>query len=410
MVTSANRFDADPDIAERSAQALRVVQDFTAADAVAILALDPLGPTARHVVLASDGYPAAILDNGTAGYVAEPAYRLMMSVPRALRWRDLRRKWQLEYADTHTGRELIAPAGFREGASACLRVPGGRYVGSVSVNWSQAAAATEDRRDAIERLLPLLAVTCDLMRQPNLLARRLHPEMFARVLTPAGTVAELDDLQPGPYLRDEAHLWNILTSRPIPTVTQQFLWIDPQRRCHRVELLPCRRGAALVTERAIDPPHRLTTRELHVLHLVTLGASNSEIAARLVVSSRTAATHIEHLLEKLRCRTRAELAATAVREGLLLAEPPDASTSLPVSRPIRPHSSPKWPLSTPAAGRWRPVSGHPVPPRAVATVRDTARTERQHRRNDRRRKTGQGTRPRGGGSPAHPGPGCSGRF
>ncbi|MFF0610527.1 response regulator transcription factor [Nocardia tengchongensis] len=300
---------------------LHVLQGFTVSEASGILVSDPLD-AGRHLVLASNGYSPAILDHAATGFVTDnPAYGLTLDVPHALRWRDFRRDWHLDFAATNTGR-LMIPAGFHEGASACLRLPGGRYVGSVHVSWTKAHAATDDRREAVDRLRPVLADMCDLLREPNQLARRLHPETSARVLSRTGTTAELDDRQPGPHLHDAAPLWQLLTRRPVSAMTGRLLWLDTQRRCHRIEFIPCSRGAVLITEQPTARPHQLTVRELHTLHLVALGASNAAIAARLVISSRTVATHIEHLLAKLHCGTRAELAAVAVGEGLLLAAPP----------------------------------------------------------------------------------------
>jgi DNA-binding NarL/FixJ family response regulator len=64
-------------------------------------------------------------------------------------------------------------------------------------------------------------------------------------------------------------------------------------------------------------PDRLTDRELEVLRLVTAGLRNKEIAARLGVSENTAKFHLRNILEKLHAESRTELAARAVREGLL---------------------------------------------------------------------------------------------
>ena len=61
----------------------------------------------------------------------------------------------------------------------------------------------------------------------------------------------------------------------------------------------------------------LTARESEVLSLLADGLSQSEIAARLFISSKTVATHIEHILEKLEVRSRAQAVAYAYREGLL---------------------------------------------------------------------------------------------
>jgi len=54
---------------------------------------------------------------------------------------------------------------------------------------------------------------------------------------------------------------------------------------------------------------RLTRREGEVADLVAAGRSNKEIAAALVISQRTAETHVEHILSKLGFTSRAQIAA-----------------------------------------------------------------------------------------------------
>jgi DNA-binding NarL/FixJ family response regulator len=60
----------------------------------------------------------------------------------------------------------------------------------------------------------------------------------------------------------------------------------------------------------------LTPREREVLGLVAQGASNREIAETLVVSERTARTHVSAILGKLGLASRTQAALWAVREGL----------------------------------------------------------------------------------------------
>jgi HD-GYP domain-containing protein (c-di-GMP phosphodiesterase class II) len=61
----------------------------------------------------------------------------------------------------------------------------------------------------------------------------------------------------------------------------------------------------------------LTAREMEVLELLVRGLSNKEIAARLTVSSRTAATHIEHIYTKTGVSGRGAAAMFALQHGLV---------------------------------------------------------------------------------------------
>jgi DNA-binding NarL/FixJ family response regulator len=68
----------------------------------------------------------------------------------------------------------------------------------------------------------------------------------------------------------------------------------------------------------LDHPARdLTSREREVLTLLGEGLSQAEIAERLVIASRTVATHIERILGKLGVHSRAQAVAVAYREGML---------------------------------------------------------------------------------------------
>ena len=60
----------------------------------------------------------------------------------------------------------------------------------------------------------------------------------------------------------------------------------------------------------------LTEREREVLALIADGATNKEIASKLVVSENTARNHVSHILNKLGFSRRSEAAAYAVRKGL----------------------------------------------------------------------------------------------
>jgi non-specific serine/threonine protein kinase len=60
----------------------------------------------------------------------------------------------------------------------------------------------------------------------------------------------------------------------------------------------------------------LTPREREVLHLLTDGLSDREIAAALFISPRTAGYHVSNLLGKLGVESRTAAAALALRQGL----------------------------------------------------------------------------------------------
>ncbi|WP_433236487.1 response regulator [Streptosporangium sp. CA-135522] len=69
--------------------------------------------------------------------------------------------------------------------------------------------------------------------------------------------------------------------------------------------------------RAVPGIDRLTSREGDVLRLMTLGLSNGEIAAELVVSMETVKTHVGNVLAKLEARDRTQAVITAYESGFV---------------------------------------------------------------------------------------------
>ena len=64
----------------------------------------------------------------------------------------------------------------------------------------------------------------------------------------------------------------------------------------------------------------LTEREVEVLRLIARGLSNQQIAETLVISERTARTHVGNILSKLHLANRTQAALYALREGLATLE------------------------------------------------------------------------------------------
>jgi DNA-binding NarL/FixJ family response regulator len=65
------------------------------------------------------------------------------------------------------------------------------------------------------------------------------------------------------------------------------------------------------------PERVLTAREAEVVKLIAEGCSSREIAALLVISTKTVERHRANILQKLDMRDRTQLTRYAIRTGLL---------------------------------------------------------------------------------------------
>ena len=71
------------------------------------------------------------------------------------------------------------------------------------------------------------------------------------------------------------------------------------------------------SEPGVDPRMRLLTlREREVAALIARGLTNRDIASQLVVTARTAETHVQNILNKLGFSSRAQIAVWAMENGL----------------------------------------------------------------------------------------------
>lgn len=102
-----------------------------------------------------------------------------------------------------------------------------------------------------------------------------------------------------------ANAWAFGKARPVGQVVEQALRGDPAKATRESQ---GHRGSSV-------QPRRPTPREEQVARLIAGGLTNRQIAAELVISERTVARHVEHLLAKLGLRTRSHIAAWAARRG-----------------------------------------------------------------------------------------------
>lgn len=80
-------------------------------------------------------------------------------------------------------------------------------------------------------------------------------------------------------------------------------------------------GTVLMNGQAKRRGRALSAREREVAALLARGLSNQQIGEALFITEKTAAHHVQHILDKLAFRSRAQVAAWAVRQGLVKEDP-----------------------------------------------------------------------------------------
>jgi DNA-binding NarL/FixJ family response regulator len=212
---------------------------------------------------------------------------------------------------------------FRDGITSLLSAWGHEVVGGASDGAEAVALVDETSPDVV-----LMDVRMPNVSGVEAVARikERHPEVAIVMLT----VSE-----------DEADLF-----RAIKAGAEGYLLKNLEAPQLRSMLEGVARGEPAITpataSRIIDelrtPPgpnpeaSQLTKRELGVLNLVTAGQRNREIGTELGISENTVKFHLKNIVEKLHTKSRAELAAVAVRDGLVADPPRDMVSHDPVQR------------------------------------------------------------------------------
>lgn len=303
-----------------AATVMAVLQSLVPEAAYTLAAWDLASGTRDHLMLAESGYSRDLISVMRANYRDEnPWFRLLHHRPNhALRWLDMKQDFGHDITRIYVAEEHLIPAGFVEGAGLYLQAPDGRYTGVLSMNWQCATDATDEARRVLQTFSPLLAQVCDRLSSVQRRIDAIDPEAHVVMVNDRGRVCEVDGYATGPHLDVGGVLRARIERGTGRREPRQYLWVCEERECHRVDVVPCQDDARLITVSTIDWPFGLSVRELEVLTLVTMGFTNPQIADGLLLSARTVATHVEHLLTKLDCRTRAELAACAMRAHLRL--------------------------------------------------------------------------------------------
>jgi DNA-binding CsgD family transcriptional regulator len=275
-------------------ESLRPIVPFVAGE---VAVRDPVGGGVR--TLESEGYATSVLAHmHGAEFAAECAELGILATGRPARMRDVPARAR---ASSGTIAGVLRPAGYREGVTMWLRTPDGRASGLLNLSVDDERHPTDTACAALAALNPVLADACDPTRSLRALRDLVAPDADAGLVTREGVVAL------------GAPLPDALPTAPGRYVVEHDGWRSVHVIACRDAQLPDVR--ALVTCAPADV-RGLTPRELDVLTLLARGLSNTEIAAALVVSSRTVSTHVERILEKLAVPTRSAAAALAVAEGL----------------------------------------------------------------------------------------------
>jgi HD-GYP domain-containing protein (c-di-GMP phosphodiesterase class II) len=216
-----------------------------------------------------------------------------------------------------------------------------------------AAEVTRARRAGLVHDLGRTAVPNSIWDKPAALTRaefdrvQLHPLLTEQMLRRAGALGALNPLAACHHEKaDGSGYCKGLTAAQLSPAARILAAADryqamTQDRAHRPALTSQAAAAELrrmAVEGHVDreaaecvlaaaghrarprphaPPAGLTDREAEVLRLAATGLTTAEIAQRLVISPKTADSHIQHIYAKIGCSTRGAAVLFALRHNLV---------------------------------------------------------------------------------------------
>ena len=299
---------------ERAATALEELRTLVPFDAAEVGIRNPL--TDDLTLLSGEGYSENVLEGLHSRAFVDLMYSLNLpNTGRPTRMKDL----PGDPLDNWAVSDMLLPAGYREGMTMALRTSDGRFVGAINLSTSSAEHPSDLAKDAIAQLCVVLGNMVDPGQSSRWIAMLLGAGSTAIGLNADGDTIALPGLVGHHLLSRDSELIQVAQRSSVRGAWGSFVWSDDDE-WYKVRVVPCRGDDQLASVVSLDSTDigPLTRRELEVLTLAAEGLSNLEIAEMLVISHRTVATHVEHVLDKLEAPNRAAAACYALREGLIL--------------------------------------------------------------------------------------------
>ncbi|MGY1706127.1 response regulator transcription factor [Geodermatophilus sp. SYSU D00697] len=306
---------------ERTQEMLEKLRRVVPFDAAWLASVDPM--SSSYTCVASTD-----LDESTVQYLSGPTMAHDIEVTHTDPARPPLSPSDLPYpaTDLPTWAECFIPAGFHEALGVALFDGGQRHVGHLALLFSSKEPPPPVMRRRLHQLTPVLARGSDPLRSLAAAARVVRGATAGMVLCRDSATRPLPGLDGDALLAEGSPVVTIARSCiDEGRVFASFLWPRGGRHAPdghiRVSVLACPGWApgsplGTVVLSPVTDLRGLTPRELEVLGLLVDGCSNQQIARALVVTPRTVAAHLEHILAKLDARTRTLAAVRAEREGL----------------------------------------------------------------------------------------------